>query len=887
MAKQWEKLWQRTRALPPGLWIVVMVMALVGGRYLWICADRPAHRQEIAAAFGSVALFYGAPQPDHPGNRVTYVETSDHGYGLFLADASTGHKTIVHEENALGSFGDHYDLHAWPWSPDDSSFIYSAAGQIVVCDPETGKDLAEMNVSTDVTALIWLTPTVFVCLDANNILYQFEKQTDGTWIRKDPSDHQAGKFALRSVGGIGTASANDAAERAEKAFDRNETTRWSSGNAAAPVWLQYQFNNPAWVITQYKLISSPDDASADPRDWQLLGSNDGSNWNVLDARTNEMFTSRTQTKEYDFSNETPYRFYRLNIMATAGKAGSVRLAEFQLWSKNEVDIASGTKKKISPAENAAKAFDGLTGTKWFDDHETSSGWLQYEFGGGAACWRYPQYTLTSANDAHNRDPKDWQLLASNDGDNWTTLDARANEIFKSRLQSKSYSFPNTIPYRFYRLNITTNAGGGTNGLQLAELNLLSKNAFGELSSITIPKNPFSGVFSLTTLSSDTIAWGQGNRLWSMSLTSGIPSLLLNLHAAAPTNITLNSFSYSKDTGQFLLSCAQGGKDSLYRFDSQDPVSGLQPVTITARVHDAVWINGTDNGGWVGLENSHLLARKNATAIPIDLTSIASIANFTISPDGQRIFLRGTVSNELSAGIWQYDLASSKVRCVVPSTDFVSPYVGHIQPEPVKDPAITASGKYTVYLPVDFNPHSHRKYPLIIGATDFGVVKDGAHGRLWVPAMAACDAYVVIVNRGGWWNGLEQWGDDITTAYQQLSPYLRIDKNRVFLFGASAETEYMSEFMAKSPGLWAGAILLNPTGLPDFSKSPPFQQRPRILISAGGEEYEDARLKQFQADALKSGVLVDVIIHPGEGHHLVGNAAQLERTKAMMHFIFEE
>jgi len=35
------------------------------------------------------------------------------------------------------------------------------------------------------------------------------------------------------------------------------------------------------------------------------------------------------------------------------------------------------------------------------------------------------------------------------------------------------------------------------------------------------------------------------------------------------------------------------------------------------------------------------------------------------------------------------------------------------------------------------------------------------------------------------------------------------------------------------------------------------------------------------------VMVDYIIHAGEGHHVVGNAAQLERTRAIMHFMFEE
>jgi len=66
-----------------------------------------------------------------------------------------------------------------------------------------------------------------------------------------------------------------------------------------------------------------------------------------------------------------------------------------------------------------------------------------------------------------------------------------------------------------------------------------------------------------------------------------------------------------------------------------------------------------------------------------------------------------------------------------------------------------------------------------------------------------------------------------------------------------------------------------------------QSRPKILISAGGAEHEADRLKRFQAEALNSGVLTEIVVHPGENHHLVGNAAQLERTMAMMHFIFEE
>src|ERR1019366_7524908 len=113
--------------------------------------------EEIAAAC-SVGLFYGAPQPDSTGRRVTFVETSDQGFAVFLADTSTGHKTDVCEEDALGPWGHFFDLHVWPWAPDDSAFIYSAGTQINICGPETGKSVAVVNTPTEVASLAWLNP---------------------------------------------------------------------------------------------------------------------------------------------------------------------------------------------------------------------------------------------------------------------------------------------------------------------------------------------------------------------------------------------------------------------------------------------------------------------------------------------------------------------------------------------------------------------------------------------------------------------------------------------------------------------------------------------------------------------------------------------------------
>jgi hypothetical protein len=98
---------------------------------------------------------------------------------------------------------------------------------------------------------------------------------------------------------------------------------------------------------------------------------------------------------------------------------------------------------------------------------------------------------------------------------------------------------------------------------------------------------------------------------------------------------------------------------------------------------------------------------------------------------------------------------------------------------------------------------------------------------------------------------------------------------------------MSDLVEKKPGLWRGLILLNPGQLPDFSKSPRFQARPKILLSAGGEEQEEERFKNYQTNARGWGIVVEYIIAPDEPHRMIGKAAKLERARAVEHFIFDE
>ncbi|MEH1164354.1 GH92 family glycosyl hydrolase [Micromonospora sp. CPCC 205539] len=117
-----------------------------------------------------------------------------------------------------------------------------------------------------------------------------------------------------------------------------------------------------------------------------------------------------------------------------------------------------------PGETAAKLADDDPSTKWLAFEPT--GWVTYRLAEPAVVRRY---SLTSADDAPTRDPKDFAVQGSNDGSTWTDLDKRVGEKFSGRFATKIYNFTNTTAYGYYRLNVTANSGDSL--VQLADWNI--------------------------------------------------------------------------------------------------------------------------------------------------------------------------------------------------------------------------------------------------------------------------------------------------------------------------------------------------------------------------------------------------------------------------------
>jgi hypothetical protein len=165
-----------------------------------------------------------------------------------------------------------------------------------------------------------------------------------------------------TTGGTVTASGeNGPGEGKEKAFDGTTSTKWY--NPSSTGWIQLQLT-AAHIVTQYLVASANDSPGRDPKDWTLKGSNDGTNWTILDTRAGQTFAGRFQTNTYTFSNSTSYLYYRLDVSANSGDS-ALQLSEIGLFGTPApvvIDISNNATNGTSfgSTANEVKRFQTFT-----------------------------------------------------------------------------------------------------------------------------------------------------------------------------------------------------------------------------------------------------------------------------------------------------------------------------------------------------------------------------------------------------------------------------------------------------------------------------------------------------------------------------------------------
>jgi PKD repeat protein len=127
-------------------------------------------------------------------------------------------------------------------------------------------------------------------------------------------------------------------------------------------------------------------------------------------------------------------------------------------------------------EGSLKLVDGNIYSKFFVGFNQATGtWWQFRF---IEPVLVQAYTITSGDDAPDRDPVDWTLEASNDGTTWQVLSNIVgfkwpiNSSTKAAARNSTAIFhitSNDVAYSYYRINITKTNGAGA--LQVSEWTL--------------------------------------------------------------------------------------------------------------------------------------------------------------------------------------------------------------------------------------------------------------------------------------------------------------------------------------------------------------------------------------------------------------------------------
>ncbi|MGO3796412.1 MAG: discoidin domain-containing protein, partial [Pauljensenia sp.] len=202
------------------------------------------------------------------------------------------------------------------------------------------------------------------------------------------------------------------------------------------------------------------------------------------------FTSSFEASDPTLTPSAPYGDELANVTGQAFRDGSLLPLVAQVSASSD----------NPPSEVADSLKDGQPSTKWLA--RSTTGWAQYRLSEAAAV---TSYTLTSANDSPERDPKDFTLEGSDDGAAWTVLDTRTNQAWKTdkenRLVTKEFTLPaRTAEYAHYRLNITAN--NGANLIQLADWELIDSER-------PTASSPMSTIIDKGPTSSETAKTGVG------------------------------------------------------------------------------------------------------------------------------------------------------------------------------------------------------------------------------------------------------------------------------------------------------------------------------------------------------------------------------------------
>lgn len=143
---------------------------------------------------------------------------------------------------------------------------------------------------------------------------------------------------------------------------------WATPNTSG--WLAYDFQSEK-KIAKYLVIVNTNTANA-PKSWTFEGTNDDTNWTILDTRNNFTWSGITES-EFVVQNPGNYKKYKMNITENNGQTGyTVNLVIHELSMMEEVAELQSVSINPSSATIEVGNTVNLTATATYSDSTTQN-----------------------------------------------------------------------------------------------------------------------------------------------------------------------------------------------------------------------------------------------------------------------------------------------------------------------------------------------------------------------------------------------------------------------------------------------------------------------------------------------------------------------------------
>jgi len=249
------------------------------------------------------------------------------------------------------------------------------------------------------------------------------------------------------------------------------------------------------IVTGIVFTTANDAPECDPASVTLRGSVDGISFvDIVTDMSTPLADTRLAQTAFTFINGQSFSSYQVLFptLKDSGSADSMQICEIGFLGEiisqditNPGDPIMGTPDDFPSGENPPKAIDNNIDTKYLNFGKENSGFTVMPSVGLTII---NGISLTTANDAPERDPASVTIRGSQDGVTFVDIVVGLSTPLSDDRKSKaSFDFLNTDYYNVYEVTFPTlKDSGSANSMQIAEV---------ELTGTVIPEPAFFGLLS--------------------------------------------------------------------------------------------------------------------------------------------------------------------------------------------------------------------------------------------------------------------------------------------------------------------------------------------------------------------------------------------------------